>query len=179
MMVGSHLLCFIFSCHATLILVSECPFSVYQATNGHLGVKYCETGLPATSHNALAHGSTSLIRSSSTPVSSMGPAFTRLPFPYEVESDSFNPSLFVSNTSKYLYLTYHYSFSAVNITQPFFKANSFMGFKRPNVKYFTKIYIRFKAAKLNGLLFYLAEKIDNSKGDFFAISLWNGFVQFL
>ena len=49
-----------------------------------------------------------------------------------------------------------------------------MGFQRPDVKYYTKVYIRFKAAKLDGLLFYLSEKIDSSSGDFFAVSLWQG-----
>ena len=67
-----------------------------------------------------------------------------------------------------------FSLLAVNVTQPFFKANSFLGVQRPDLKYNTKVYMRFKAAKFNGLLFYVSEKADSSNGDFFAISLWQG-----
>eukprot|EP00795_Rhopilema_esculentum_P008087 gene8087-14003_t len=69
-----------------------------------------------------------------------------------------------------------YCHQRINITQPFFKANSFMAFKSPNVKYLTKVNLRFKPAKLNGLLFYISENTDSTSGDFFTISLWNGYV---
>eukprot|EP00794_Sanderia_malayensis_P011918 gene11918-13152_t len=69
-----------------------------------------------------------------------------------------------------------YCDQAVNVTEPYFKKNSFMGFTRPSVKYFTKVTMRFKSAQLNGLLFYVSERLDSSNGDFFAISLWQGFV---
>lgn len=65
----------------------------------------------------------------------------------------------------------------ITIQTPLFQDFSFMRFQSTNIRKTSQISIRFKAGRVNGILFYSGYHDQSDKGDFLSIYLHNGFIK--